>query len=399
MTTTPTTPQRTLADLLTAYTRDYLPLKAPTTQYQEGLLFRWMAAELGSIPLADLTPLVLRTWLDTLKAHYKPNTIRRYRTALSAVLTVGVEQYEWLAKQPLRRVPRLPQPAGRQRCLTPEELQRLLAAYQASKNRCLYVAVRLALCTGLRKNELRQRLWADIDFVRGIISIPQSKNGERRAVPLAPQALALLREHALTYGDGRYVFPQRGGDKPVFVDDAFRMARQRAGIDNFRWHDLRHCCASYLAMSGASLLDIASLLGHKSLTQTLQYTHLATPYTAGVVQRMAEQFLDAPAPAVPAVPAPPVAPVRDVLAIAEQIITDVQAAPPRAASSAEERHILVALQQMAPRLLTAAQVARIVGLPAERARAILQALVRLRRVEQPAKGQYRHRPSSEEDAI
>ena len=86
------TPARTLADLLDAYRRDYLPHKQPKTQYQEGRVFDWIARELGSIPLAQLTPLVLRTWRDSWRGTYCLSTIRRYLTILSATLTAGVQK-------------------------------------------------------------------------------------------------------------------------------------------------------------------------------------------------------------------------------------------------------------------------------------------------------------------
>jgi integrase len=172
--TSPTT-GHTLADALHAYERDYLSRKAPTTQYHERLLFRWFCDDLGAIPLQDLSPLVLRTWRDSLRPFYKPSTIRRYMTALSAVLTVAVEDLEWLAKHPLRKVAKPPAPPDRERSLTPDDQARLLAACQASSNRHLSPVVVLALSTATRKNELLQRQWTDIDLERGVLRIPVQK--------------------------------------------------------------------------------------------------------------------------------------------------------------------------------------------------------------------------------
>jgi integrase len=71
---------------------------------------------------------------------------------------------------------------------------------------------------------------------------------------------------------------------------------QRAGLVDFRFHDLRHTCASYLAMSGASLLDIATILGHKKLDMVRRYAHLTDAHTQGTLERMAQQFLAPPRP-------------------------------------------------------------------------------------------------------
>jgi integrase len=290
-----------MADLIDAYEREYLPAKAATTQYQEHLLFRWLRRELGSIPLADLTPLVLRTWRDSLRPFYKPNTIRRYMTALSAVLTVAVDTYEWLGKHPLRQVAKPPPAPDRDRILSAAEQTRLLTEGQRSKNPHLYAAVVVTLNTATRKNELLQRRWTDIDLERGLLSIPRSKNRERRAIPLVPHALALLRAHTQRYGQSAWVFPRVDGQQPTHIDYAFKNACARAGIEDFHFHDLRHTAASYLAMSGASLREIAEILGHRSLKQTLKYTHLIEPHTRGVLERMSQQHLGgaSPAPGAP----------------------------------------------------------------------------------------------------
>jgi integrase len=161
---------------------------------------------------------------------------------------------------------------------------------QASRNPNLYVAVVVTLSTGTRKNELLQRLWADIDFERGLLSVPQTKNKERRAIPLVPHAWDLLRVHAVARRS-RYVFPRLDGREPCYVDYTFRNACTRAGLVDFHFHDLRHTSASYLAMSGASLREIAEILGHKTLKQTMRYVHLIEPHTRGVLEKMAQQIL------------------------------------------------------------------------------------------------------------
>jgi integrase len=287
----PPTEEPTMAELLQAYTRDYLPTKAQSTQYHERLLFRWFCEELGTIPLAQLSPLVLRTWRDSLQPWYKASTIRRYMTALSAVLTAGVEHYEVLTTHPLRQVRKPPTPPDRERCLEAAEQARLLTACQESRNRHLYLVVLLALSTGARKNEIMQRTWEDLDLERGLLRLRHTKNGTRRAVPIVGQALALLRHQAQGAEHSRWVFPRTDGRQPVRVDYAWREACKRAGIADLHFHDLRHSAASNLAMSGASLRDIAEILGHRSLRQTMKYTHLIEPHTRGVLEHMSAQYL------------------------------------------------------------------------------------------------------------
>jgi integrase len=88
------------------------------------------------------------------------------------------------------------------------------------------------------------------------------------------------------------VFPRRDGRAPVDLRYAFRKALCEADVTDFRWHDLRHSAASYLAMTGASALEIAEVLGHKTLQMVSRYTHLSDAHTAGVVRRMNEAMLD-----------------------------------------------------------------------------------------------------------
>jgi integrase len=366
--TTAPTPGRTVADLLDAYEKDYLPLKAPNSQYQEALLFRWFRSEFGAIPLRDLSPLILRTWRDSLRTVYQPASVRRYMTVLSAVLTAGVEQYEWLSSHPLRKVAKPPAPPDRERCLTADEQTRLLAECQVSRNRHLYVLVVLALSTGTRKQELLQRQWRDVDLERGLLSIPQSKNKERRAIPLVPQALDLLRTHA-RHPLSPWCFPRADGKKPVYVHYAWAYACQRAGLVDFHWHDMRHTAASYLAMSGASLREIAEILGHRSVRQTMKYAHLVEPHTRSVLQTMAAKFLDAPPPP-PVTPPPPMAPDP---------------------GAAQEHQVLVAVRALEPLAATAVQVAQRLHLPSAYVGVLLETLADAGTLVRVSKTCYRYR--------
>jgi integrase len=101
----------------------------------------------------------------------------------------------------------------------------------------------------------------------------------------------LLQQQSARQLPDAWVFARHDGMKPILVDAAFVIACQRARIEDFVFHDLRHSCASFLAMSGASLREIMEVLGHTNIQQTAKYTHLTTSHTAGVLQRMADQFL------------------------------------------------------------------------------------------------------------
>jgi len=148
-------------------------------------------------------------------------------------------------------------------------------------------AVVAPLSTGARKSEILGITWSNVDFQRRMIRLLETKNGESRAVPLVGFARQEIQRLAkIRRIDSPYVFPGRNGISPVNLLEAWRYARQRAGIKDFRFHDLRHSAASYLAMNGASLAEIAEVLGHKTLAMVKRYAHLSEQHTARVVERM-----------------------------------------------------------------------------------------------------------------
>jgi integrase len=287
-------PPRTLYELLDLYEREILSQKAPWTIYTTHLIYRRMRVAFGNILLTELTPELLRAWRDALSARHSPSTVRRYLYALRGPLTSAVRYYGWLSENPMNKVLFPSDPDGRIRYLSLEESARLLAACRRSDNPYLYPAVLVALHTGGRKNEVMHLRWRDVDLTQGVVRFMRTKNGERRAVPVAGAALASLR----TRGEGQrpdaWVFPRHDGLKPILIESAWQVAKRRAGLVDFHFHDLRHTAASYLAMSGASLLEIASILGHRNMKMVQRYSHLSTGHLAEVMKRMTQTFLSSP---------------------------------------------------------------------------------------------------------
>ena len=187
----------------------------------------------------------------------------------------------------MRRVTRPPEPRGRVRYLSDNERERLLAVCEASDSPFLNAVVVLALSTGARKMELMELTWTDVDLRRGIIRLRETKNGEPRVLPLIGRALDLMQEHSAKRRRGcDLVFPNCSGIKPRSLRTAWETALRRARIDDFCFHDLRHSAASYLAMGGASLAEIAEVLGHKDIRVARRYVHLNDAHTQRVVERM-----------------------------------------------------------------------------------------------------------------
>lgn len=278
---------RTLSAVLVRYDREVLPTKSPRTALNQAIHLTWWQAQLGTTLLLELTPARLTACRDRLAQDRAPATVNRYLSTLSHALHVAVTEWQWLEESPLRRVRRLREPRGRVRYLTDDERTRLLQACQASSTPALYPLVVLALATGARKMELLRLTWRDVDLRRAQIALEQTKNRERRALPLTGLALQEVERLAKVRRlDTALLFPRADGRQPIDIRYAWAQALQAAGIPDCRFHDLRHSCASYLAMHGASLVEIAAVLGHKTLQMVQRYAHLSDAHTAGVVARM-----------------------------------------------------------------------------------------------------------------
>ena len=279
--------QVTLGDLLQRYRREMLPHKRRSTQANQANHLDWWTEALGPWPMADVTPARLGACRDALAQTRAPGTVNQYLRTLSHAFSIAVNEWGWLDQNPLRRVRLLPEPRGRVRFLTDAERPRLLAACQASRNQHLYPLVMLALATGARKMELLGLTWSQVDIGRSLMTFYETKNGEPRSIPLTGPAIDVIRAHAKVVRlDTPLVFPRQDGRRPVDVRYAWYQALRQAEIDNFRWHDLRHSAASYLAMNGASAMEIAEILGHKSLAMVKRYSHLSADHTRGVLDRM-----------------------------------------------------------------------------------------------------------------
>lgn len=286
--------RRTLSEMIDRYIKDIIPTKPKTKN--RIIHLNWWKNELGQYSLAEVSPAMIAENRDKLlsgitnrNTNRSPSTVVRYLASLSHAFTIAVKEWGWLDDSPMRRVTKPKEPRGRVRFLSDDERSRLLDECKYSKSEYLYNAVVLALSTGGRRMEILGLSWKDVDFDRGVITLHETKNGERRVLPLAGHALALMQQHAkVRHVNCDLVFPAKNLITPVDLRTPFETALKRAEIEDFRWHDLRHSCASYLVMNGASLAEIAEILGHRTLQMVKRYAHLSEAHTSKVVTRMNE---------------------------------------------------------------------------------------------------------------
>jgi integrase len=214
-------------------------------------------------------------------------TVNRILNAFAGVCTWAIKRRiapkGWV--HPCRGVERHPESQGRTRFLSADERTRLLAACRAARWPKMYALVLLALTTGARKGELLGLRWQDVDLEQGLLHIATTKNGDPKALPLTPAAADELRR--LRGAPTRLVFASdRVPTRAFGFEIEWKEILRATAIRGFRFHDLRHSCASMLAASGATLLEIGDLLGHRQLSMTKRYSHLAASHRSQLVHRV-----------------------------------------------------------------------------------------------------------------
>lgn len=288
--------KHTLAEAIDRYIADIIPTKStkPKSRNDQSTQLLWWKKAIGHEVLSNITPAIIIAERDKIAkvktvtgSKRTPATVNRYMAALSHLFTIAVKEWGWVTEHPVKNVSKLKEPRGRVRFLTEPETQRLLASCKDSKQPYLFVIVILCLSTGARQQEIVGLKWSDIDFERGMIILHDTKNNERRSIPLVGHAMDVFKQHQRVRRlKSDYVFPSKISLKPIEIRSAWVYALARANIEDFRFHDLRHTAASYLAMSAASLAEISDVLGHKSLAMVKRYAHLSDSHTANIVSKM-----------------------------------------------------------------------------------------------------------------
>ncbi len=229
------------------------------------------------------------------RAHHPRSgaTVNRYRTALSAVLTWArhrrLTPKGW--HNPAHDIRGARESIGRTRFLSKDECDRLLKVARLSAWPKLHLLILTAVTTGARRGELLGLRYDCIDLPEdrqqsGTATLPRTKNGDARCLVLTPAVCAEIRRHGIGAPEA-LVFPGKfRPERPYSIEEAWRRAIRLARIEGASFHTLRHTCASYFAQSGASLLEVADVLGHRSLAMTKRYAHLTTQSKAKLVRNV-----------------------------------------------------------------------------------------------------------------
>ena len=287
--------KHTATEMIERYIRDVLPRKKDGLRSQKIQLL-WWKEKIGHLVLADITPATIVEHRDilasgiTIRGSKRSDaTANRYLAAIGHVFTIAIKEWGWIEESPMNKVSKLKESRGRVRFLTQEERLRVLEACKESRCPYLHAIITLAVSTGMRKNEILYLKWEDVDLIKGRVIVQESKNGERRAIPLIGYAHEVIKQLFKARTNlSPLLFPSSdlSHSQPYDIRTAWENTLKRAGIENFKFHDLRHDRASTLAQGGASIAQIAEVLGHKTLQMVKRYAHLTEGHVASVLEKL-----------------------------------------------------------------------------------------------------------------
>ncbi len=264
--------ERTVEDMMEKYMQEYsIPKKASSKRDQTSLLH--LKPFFGKCLLSEVTPNLLNEYKVMRRLEgATPATINREMALMKHAFSLAVREWEWTRDNPVKKISMEKENNKRDRWLMQEEEKRLLE----EAPEWLREIIVFALNTGWRLGEILSLTWKAVDFSRRTATVLHSKKSERRTIPLNGAALEVLKLRAkvrsrktdlVFYNENHVEYDYSNLEK------AFRSALGKAKIQDFRFHDLRHCFATKLVQRGVDLYKVQLLLGHKTPLMTQRYAH------------------------------------------------------------------------------------------------------------------------------
>jgi integrase len=259
----------TLRDILVRYLDEVTPLKRSADNERcriKALLKRDMMYR----TMAKLTPTDVAGYRDErLQTVASSTVLRELNTIGHAIETARREWGLNIPQNPVKMIRRPKAPRPRERRLHPGEEERLLAAADAGRTPWMRLLIILAIETAMRQGEMLSLRWSDVDLDKRIAHLDETKNGERRDVPLSRRALEALQELSKQRVDDRVIPSTKSA-----VGQAWLHLRGRAGSRDLHYHDLRHEAVTRLLERGLNVIEVSTISGHKELRMLQRYAHL-----------------------------------------------------------------------------------------------------------------------------
>ncbi len=245
---------------------------------------RRLVQTFGEKALSEITPQDVERFKAKLAQEVSVATTNRHLQLLNAVFNKSIAWGNTKAN-PVKLVKKFKENNERVRYLAEDEEPRLKAEFPEKH----WPKVEVAMHTGLRRAEQFNLRWPDVNFNTRTITIHRSKSGETRHVKMNDWVVEIMRGLPSRL-KSEWVFPSETGESPInannFINRVFNPALKKAKIADFHWHDLRHTFASRLTMAGVDLRTVQELMGHKTITMTLRYSHLSATHTLDAVNKL-----------------------------------------------------------------------------------------------------------------
>jgi integrase len=257
-----------LGDLIQRYMLEVTPLmKSATTDLIKLAAIR--RAAISQRKLTNLTPQIVAAHRDERLSEVANGTVIRELAYLSAIINHGRREWGVNINNPVLMVRKPISPQGRQRILNVHEQEAVLAALEpmGRRNKYMHPIVSLALETAMRRGELLSLKWENINKTDQTVLLEDTKNGDRRTVPLSTKALRILQSIS-SAGTGA-VFPISAGN--VFA--RFKYAVKKVGLKDVRFHDLRHTAITQMSTKLPNVIELSSVTGHRNLAMLKRYYH------------------------------------------------------------------------------------------------------------------------------
>ncbi len=226
---------------------------------------------MASLPLAKLDAFVIEEYIADRLESVCGSTVNRELSILTQVLK-RARKRKWMAHNPMEEVDRPPESPNRNRRLSKAEHARFQESLKTTRNRLFKAFLTVSLETGMRRGEQLSIDWPQTDLEERMIRLraDQTKNGMPRDVPLSKLATETLRSLLKKTGRKRFVFDGLTADA---VKKCWQRVCNRAGIEDFRFHDLRHERVSSLIDEGWSVLQAMAVSGHQDMRAFRRYAH------------------------------------------------------------------------------------------------------------------------------
>ncbi len=263
--------------------------KRPKSSLRDECSLNHLLPFFGAKILSEMSPFLIEKY--KLARKNEEAAVRTINIELACLRHIFNMAIRWKKARvnPVKEVKFLKEPEEKDRILSEEEEVRVLETVRTSpKQKHLEPIVTTALHTGMRKGEILNLKWSNVDFKNRVITVEGTKNGEIRKIPMN-EKLTLTLERAKKVAKGEFVFSE-GGKPYLDVKTGWWTALKKAKIENFRFHDLRHTFGSRLGMAGVDIRTIQKLMGHEDITMTMRYSHPTPDHIRKAVEVLEKTF-------------------------------------------------------------------------------------------------------------